>query len=292
MITFINKDLFSTVCEKKEGKDGRPDYFRTIINSSMNVVNKRNPDSNAPRVIEHVLHTSEDMNKDNTQIGVKLVNDRSFIRLNQKASNKYDSPVFFIAIPYNGFVVPVERSRNFQIYKAITVSIDDPIEIGDDTFKHVAYIMLVPNRKVLEDEKTPCEFVMESFSTRNDDDSQKTIKSTCTIEFYLRNDECDYEITTKQEETDPVNIDDYAGKSKFPITIPKKKYNKNHSENEKTSRPRENKQKDNKAKTPVDHLTHRIPSKSLEEMISDADLDSGRPKSKRGKKSKGKKKRR
>lgn len=293
MIDFINKEFFSTICEKKEGKDGKPDFFRTIIKSSMSVIDKRNPDTSAPKVIEHVLHTAEDnLNKENTRIGVKFVNDRGFVRLNQKESNKYDTPVFFIAIPYNGFVVPIQRSKSFQIYKGFNVTVDDPIEFNGDTYKHIAYLMLVPNKKILEDEDTPCEFIMESFSIRKDG-TKKTLKSTCTIEFYLRNDECNYTIITNQEETNPVNVSDYAGKRTFPIVILKKNGNeksRNVAENKdiKEARPRVN-----KAKTPTEHLTHRLPTKSLDDMIRDADMSKAVPKTDRKRnKNKKKKKRR
>lgn len=294
MITFINEELFSTVCEKKEGKDGRPDFFRTIIQSSMNVIDKKNPDSVAPKVIEHVLHTAEDnLNKENTRVGVKFMNGRGFVRLNQKESNKYDTPVFFIAIPYNGFVVPVQRSKSFQIYKGFTVTVNDPINFGGDTYKHVAYLMLVPNRKVLEDEETPCEFVMESFSTRKDNDTQKTIKTTCTVEFYLRNDEHCFMVLTNQEETDPVNVSDYSGKRTFPIVNFKKNGGKKPDANakEEGEAKREEKPKVNKARTPVDHLTHRATTKSLDDMLKDADLNEAKPSRKKNK-NKRKKKRR
>lgn len=294
MITFINEDLFSIVAEKKEGKEGRPDYYRSIVSSSMNVENRRNPDNPAPKVIEHVLHTDEELNKTNTQIGVRMVDKRSIIRLNQKDTNKYDTAVFFIAAPYNGFVIPVERSNKFQIYKGFTTTLVDPVEVGEDTYKHVAYLILVPNRKLLLNDEL-CDFNLESFSNRTVDGEQTTIKTTYTIEFYLRDGVCDYAITSTEEETDPVNASDYKGKKTFPIFIPKKKednQNKGKKPNGKDGKPSGNRPsnrsknglyQNNRSNDSNEHLTHHV-SDSLDDMIRNAELDDGHVKNKRGKK--------
>ena len=293
MITFINKELFSTICEKMEGKDGRPDFFRTIIQSSMNVVNKKKPGSASPKVIEHVLHTAENnLNKENTRVGIKFANDRRFVRLNQKESNKYDTPVFFIAIPYNGFVVPIQKSRNFKIYKGFTVTVDEPVEFNSCTYKHVAYIMLEPNQVILEEENNLCEFIMESFSTRKQGDEQKTFKSTCRIDFYLRDNECDYTINTMQEETGPVNVNDYAGKKTFPTFVFKKNMTSSRSNSTREDEKGKREEKPvNKAKTPVNHLTYHTTTKSLDEMIRDVDMNNDKSNRKKSKNKRRKKRR-
>lgn len=321
MITFINEHLFAKTCEKKDGVDGRPDFYRTIVKTSMDVIDKKDAEKIGPRVVEHVLHTAEDnWNKENTQLNVKTVENRHFIRLNQKAENKYDANVFFIAIPYNGFVVPMERSDNVRIYKAFTVTIKDPIAIGDTTYKHVAYLIVIPNQKVVEEDGVACELEVKSYASLYEDDRQKTLLSTTTIEFYDREGVCDYEITTKTEESEPVNMDDFLGAKTFPIFYPRKRNdskqprkpmpprnNRPKERNErgykggkkpvdkKDDKPVQNRQqkpKLNKTKTPPEHLTQRIGGgKSLEQMIRDAELDSGRPAHKRGKGKKGKKRR-
>ena len=299
MIKFINEDLFSKEVEKMDGREGRPDFYRTIVRTGMNVVDKKNPKKVAPKVVEHVLHTKEDnWNEENTRVGSKFVNDHGFLRVSQKATNKFDTNVFFIAIPYNGFVTPVERSKNFTIYKGFTVTLEDPIGIGDDTYKHIAYLILVPNRIVIEDEKEACEFSITSYSSRTDGEDKKTIKVTTTIEFYNRDGDCDYEVTTKTEESDPVNFEDYAEKKIFPITLPRPKENKpknvgggNRKPYVKNNRPPAKKEyhkpdRRNKPKHSSGGLTQKLPKKSLEQMIRDADLDNGHVKPKRGKKGK------
>lgn len=322
MITFINEHLFTKTCEKKDGVDGRPDFYRTIVDTSMDVIDKKDAEKIGPRVVEHVLHTAEDnWNKENTQINVKSVENRNYIRLNQKAENKYDTNVFFIAIPYNGFIVPLERSNNVRIYKAFTVTIKDPIAIEDSTYKHVAYLIVVPNQKVVEEDGVACELEIKSYASLYEDDRQKTLLSTTTIEFYDREGTCDYEITTKTEETAPVNMDDFLGEKTFPIFYPRPKKKNDAKQPRKPMAPRNNRPKErygrgnpgrtkpfnkkydkpapnqqrekvDKTKTPPEHLTQRLGSgKSLEQMIRDAELDSGRPAYKRGKGKKGKKRR-
>lgn len=288
MITFINEWLFSKTTEKMDGRDGRPDFYRTIISTGMAaVVDKKNPEKVTSRVIEHVLHTKEDnWNVENTRVGVKFKNNRGFLRISQKDTNRFDTNVFFIAIPYNGFIAPVERSKNFTIYKAFTVTVEEPIPAEGESFKHVAYLILVPNRKVIEDEKTACEICITGYSTRTDEEEKKTIKRTTTIEFYNRGGVCDYEITTKDESVLPVNMEDYTKQRIFPVTLPRK--NDNHGNL--GEKPRKQNHQGNKPPQKKDYKKTSEPKrnsepkkKTLDQMIKDAEFDSGHVKHKRGK---------
>lgn len=226
MITFINEEFFSMEVEKRDGKDGAPDYYRTIIKSSEKIINKKNPENNE-KVIEHVLHTAQDnFNEENTRINLKWVNDRPLVRINQKDINKSDTPVFLIAIPYNGFIIPIERSWAYRIYKGFTVTLENPVLFEGNTYKHIAYITLVPNQKRLDPDgiNESCEFSLTSFSTINDPveaENDVTYKKVSTITFSVLDGEIVANVTNDVEKTDPVDMNDYKGKRLFPL--PKQK---------------------------------------------------------------------
>lgn len=302
MITFINDLLFSTITEKKEGKEGRPDYYRTIVNSAMNVLDKKGSRTTAPKVIEHILHTEEDnFNMQNTQIRLSWNENRPFVRLNQKESNTEDMLVYLIAIPYNGFIVPVEKTSMYQVYKGLTVTLEKPIDFEGDRYKHIAYVTLVPNQKILDGnakvdeqtaEKQPCEFVLETYSTHEEGKGKE--QTTVTVckkwKIVFDADPAKTQIFTFEEVTDPVNFDEYRGKYIFALPEkPKDKSEKRENDKKSTSEKRQklgapnNKRNKPPQKNDGSKPTTKkgsngnrafgtpVVSKSLEEMIQEAE---------------------
>ena len=293
MITFINEELFTKIVEKRDGKDGRPDFYRTIIQSSSDVITKRNGKIlTAPKTIEHVLHVEKDnFNVENTDLHVKWVDNRPLIRLNQKPENQTDLSVFLIAIPYNGFMVPVQKSRAYRVYKGIDTTLETPIEFEGKSFKHIAYITLVPNGKLLasiedgsEDGPTTFEFV--SYSTRKENDVQVTTKTTFSLDFSLVNGEIWVEKTVNAEECDPVNREELRRGPLFPLLVnPKKRRNPAKNTNE-SDRPVYNPKLYPKATEYI--IDNTPPDNSLSDMIRDAKLNDTdtRPNRNSGKKKK------
>lgn len=215
MITILNEELFEKVTEHRDGKNGKPDYFRTIISSSIESVDKKDPTVKCKRVVDHVLHTAEDnFNKENTRILVDWTTNRPFVKINQGDRNRYDAPVYMIAIPYNGFIAPIEKSNAYRIYKAFTIrSEKKDIEFQDHMYGRVAYMTVVPNVNLFADDQETEEVEMEIqvFGMEGKD----TVKTTWTIHF--RKDEVTSFVTYQSEIVDPVNSDDYLGKKVFPI---------------------------------------------------------------------------
>lgn len=293
MITFINESLFSLNVEKRDGKNGAPDYYRTIIKSSEKTINKKNPGNAEQKVIEHVLHTSEDnFNEENTRINLKWVDGRPLVRLNQQNINKMDTPVFLIAIPYNGFIVPVERSQMYRIYKGFTVTLENPIVFEGNTYKHIAYITLVPNQKLLDPDgkNESCEFNLTSFSTVVDPvegSNDITYRRVSTICFSVEDGKIAHSLYEDVKAVDPVNMDDYKGKRLFPLPKPKQKKNEPGKMERKNKKPpviNPNKKKvvqpnnPKNIKKPVLNKSDGtfgtpVVSKSLDEMIAESEKD-------------------
>lgn len=252
MITFINESLFSKISEKKEGKDGAPDYYRMIVSSAMPVINRNNPEDPSPKVIEHILHLKEDnFNKENTYIRIKWIEKRRIVLLNQKPTNKIDIPVYLIAIPYNGFIIPIEKSDKYRIYKGVTVTLEDPIEYFDNTYKHIAYITLVP--KFGKEGKSV--LTITGYSIRKDlkfesNKDHQSFKTTWSITFTKTDEGVDYEIDTKTEECEDVEFEPQQGSHIFPIVtpddFPKKKPARKPGVNRKPQRKPQNNQNGNR----------------------------------------------
>lgn len=219
MIKLMNDSLISTITEKKDGKDGRPDFYRMIISSSIATPDKKKDGEKSKRVIEHVLFTQEDnFNKENTRILVDWKTGRPFVKIHQGERNQYDTPVYIIAIPYNGFIIPVEKSPMYRIYKAINVKADRRnIEFEDKKYNQVMYLTVVPNTKMMTDEKSVL-LTVDCYSKDKDD----TIKTTWTITFNSDMDKTFIEQTS--EITDPIDQTQYKGIKTFQIfTGPKPK---------------------------------------------------------------------
>lgn len=219
MITLLNEGLFEQVTEHREGKNGKPDYFRTIISSSIESIDKKDPSVKCKRVVDHVLHTAEDnFNQENTRILVDWSSNRPFVKINQGDRNRYDTPVYMIAIPYNGFIAPIEKSNTFRIYKAFTIKTEKrDIEFDGQTYGRVAYMTVVPNVNLLSQDvkegETPEDVVM-TFQTFNLI-GKDTVKTTWTIQFM--EDETKTFMNVESENVDPVDSKEYIGKKVFPI---------------------------------------------------------------------------
>lgn len=251
MITFINESLFSIESEKRDGKDGAPDYYRMIVSSSMPVLNRRNVEEKSPKVIEHILYTQEDnFNQLNTSIRMSWVNKRKIVLLNQKPTNEIDMPVYIIAVPYNGFITPIEKSDMYDIYKGSTVTLEDPIEYQENTYKHIVYITMVPKMT----EEKPAVFTIEGFSIRKDleGEDQKTFKTVWTFEFKKEEDgSINYEMKSDTSECEPVEFEHSQGAQLFPIVQPMPRPKKTQQKKPVRNNKPNGKPQDNNKRKPV-----------------------------------------
>lgn len=218
MIKIINAELFRIISTKESNESG--EFFKTTFSTSFDVKNAKTGKM-SPRVITTAISTEEDPSEGNVNIHTsvnKLGHRRVSLRTNER--NKHDMNVYLIAIPFNGFIQEIEKSFGYRIYRGLVIHSDRKnIEFDGETYKKVAYMMVVANEGMFDESHKyhadEIDLVVNTFNLETDPNSQEnyTVKTTNTISF--TNDGACFE--RKAETVDPINPDDFKNKMVFPI---------------------------------------------------------------------------
>ena len=257
MIKFINKELFNV--ETVQGENDHGVYYKTMISSQTEVKNPKTGEMNK-KIIASIISPNEDYNT-NISIQTKNVGKSTRISIKSSERNKFDTDVYFVAIPFNGFIEEIAPSFQYRIYRGIILQNEKrSIEFNGESYKKIAYMIVVPNTSVFkEDHKYHVDeisLVVNSYNLESQEDgSKKTIKKSDTIIFTKDN----VEVKVDNTETEPVNADDYKGKKIFPLYKPANKDNKSF-----------NKKPSNKSKEFKKEFNNNSKSKkSLDDMLND-----------------------
>lgn len=235
MIKFINPELFQLSTVLEHGKSG--DFYKTTVSSSVQTTNQKTGEK-MNRIITTILSATEDFDDSETNVAIKTTatkNGTTRVSLNVFDNIKYDTDVYLAAIPFNGFIEEIEQSFDYRIYRGLMVKSDKRnIEFQGETFKKVAYMIIVPNLGLLkEDHKYHQDVLTLKVSSYNletrDDNTQDTVKYTTTLTF----DNDGYNVDFATESVDPVNKEDFNGKVIFPIYVKNTAKQKNETHKKK-----------------------------------------------------------
>ena len=220
MINFINKELFKVTTEKVSNEHG--EYYKTDVTTAMNVLKKQDKKP-GKQIITKIISPSEDYNAENTAINTLPLNSgRNRVSIKSSERNKYDSRIYMLALPFNGFAEPLEDTHLYKIHKGmIARSPKRNIGLNGLSYKKVLYLMLTLNEAVFaEDHKYHTDeivlkFVSYNLESKQDGEAENatTVKTTITVTFTA--DGVDYEMVS--ETVDPVNPDDFKGKRLFRV---------------------------------------------------------------------------
>lgn len=221
MIKFVNKELFQLNTERERGEHG--DYYKTTVSSSIEVTNQKTG-KKMHRIITTILSDMEDYNDSSINVGIRSTttkNGSARVSLNVSGNNKYDTDVYLVAIPFNGFIDEIEKSFQYRIYRGVMVKSEKrDIVFNGEKYKKIAYMIVVPNLSMLKEEHKyhvdTLSLTVSSYNLETVDDNQETVKYTTTVEF---KDRYTVDVTSTTENVDPVSPDDFKGKTIFPIYI-------------------------------------------------------------------------
>lgn len=232
MIKIINEELFNVISTKEENENG--EFFKTAYNTSFDVKNAKTGKM-APRIITTAISPEEDPNNGNVNIHSnvnKFGNLRVSLRTDER--NKHDVNVYLIAIPFNGFIQEIEKSFNYRIYRGLVIHSDKKnIEFNGETYKKVAYMMVVVNEKMFDEDHKyhtdTIDLTVNTFNLETDPDTQEkyTVQTTNTVSFTKNGSYFTRDVKT----VDPIDPEDFKNKMVFPIFKDNRanKSGKNHS---------------------------------------------------------------
>ena len=144
MIKIINPELFKLETTVEKSENGN--YFKTLVSSAIKVSSQKNGEK-INRNITTIFSGEEDYNSNNVGIrtvkveGTKfLINGSVRVSINSSENNTYDTNIYLIAIPFNGFIEEIEKSFQYRIYRGIMVKADKrTIEFNGKTYKKIVY---------------------------------------------------------------------------------------------------------------------------------------------------------
>lgn len=281
MIKIINEELFNVTGGLVSNTNG--DYYKYDVTSSVEVLKGKGKEKTpVHQVITKIISEEEDFNGKNTAISrLNLNSGATRVSIKSSDRNKYDSRIFLIALPFNGLATPLEDSHLYKIHRGvIATSKKRDIEVGNETYKKVLYLMITLNESVfLEDHKYHTDeivipFVSYNLESREENQDAETVKTTITLRFTSDG----YTYGTVSEPSEPVKQEDFKGQL-FKL------YDKN---NKKYSKERQSVKEE---KSYDNMIEEKSPSDSnLDDMIAQYQKDVSRNEKNRNKK--GKKKRR
>ena len=220
MIKIINPELFKLETTVEKSENGN--YFKTLVSSAIKVSSQKNGEK-INRNITTIFSGEEDYNSNNVGIRtVKGQNGSVRVSINSSENNTYDTNIYLIAIPFNGFIEEIEKSFQYRIYRGIMVKADKrTIEFNGKTYKKIVYMIVVPNEKMLDENhkyhEDELQLKISSYNLETKEDgTTDTLKTTDIIKFTAPGE---FSIDSEQQVVDPVNPDDFRGKTIFPFFI-------------------------------------------------------------------------
>jgi hypothetical protein len=297
MIKLINESLFKKTTDARQNDRG--EYFLTSFASAVKTPDPKKKDVEFARTIATIIHSEADnFNQENTRISIgQSKSGFPTMHIGQGANNKYDTDVYLIAVPYSGVMAPIEKSYEYRIYKGLTVRAEKrTIEFEGQKYNKIAFLAVVLNESMFNEDnehhKDQLVLTINSYNLENSGDDKETIKTTTSITFERGKEPV---VNTSSEKVEPIDMNEFKGKRVFPIYQGPKKNDKNENSEGTDSGEKKTYHKDHDA----ENIGSPVVSKSLDEMLADAEKDRSSKFSRKddynrrsGKKGKNKKKRR
>lgn len=226
MIHIVNPELFQVTTTQKENEKGS--YFQTVVASAMKVKRGKNDKCATNQVLTTIISPVEDYNSTKSMVQMVRKDGKSRTTVRANDQNKYDTPVYLIAIPFNGFIGKISDSKLYRIYRGLIIkSLKKDIEWRGNFYKKCAYMVVTPNSAVFaEDHKYHTDEIVFSVETyclntnKEDANDVTTVKTTVTLTIDQNGVK---DISVLDETVDPVNPADFKGKEVFPLFQPDKK---------------------------------------------------------------------
>lgn len=225
MIKFINDQFFEQDIQKMTNTEDGRTYYKNFITSSLEVEDKKTNEMKK-RVVTTVYHNQEDYNQDNCMVRSTATKGGGVrVSISSNVRNRFDTNIYLVAIPFNGFLEKIEDTPQYRIYRGFVVSAKKrSIEWAGDLYKKIAYMIVVPNAGMMKEDARNhvdlIKLVMRSYNieTVEGEKDPITVKTTNTIEFYP-----DGHTNTliETDNVDPVDPENFRGIPFFPIFRPK-----------------------------------------------------------------------
>lgn len=245
MISYVNEHLFEVV-QYGNGtwaRDEKTEEYERYAIKTSDMVTRARGEGNEPEVFQKILAMFNDAGHGNTRIMSNRGGEHNTLRVTVKRSSdtKFDSDIFMIAIPFGGFVVPIEASDDLDIFKGLIVKSDTYIDhVDGERYKKIMYAAVRPFHKAVklydsDSYADSADFVVtfaRSNRTRKDQDTSKLKWKMRTVRVkFMRNGE--YHITEETTEIpfDQFDPEQYKGTNAnniFPIVEPRV-YNKDQN---------------------------------------------------------------
>ena len=223
MIKFINERLFDVATKTSSNEE----FYRTTVKAAIQTKNNTNGEVTQRTV--GVITSAKESLDDNVRIWSTMNEGKQVTKISVSDRNKFDTDVYFIAIPFNGIIKPISKSYDFKIYKGFTVRNEKRnIEFEGKTYKKIAYMIVVPNSAVFDENhkyaKDELTLRVETVNLENCEDGTKdTIQTTTEIIFTKDG----VKVANFEEVTEPIDSKQFINKKVFPIfQIKNEKYDR------------------------------------------------------------------
>ena len=220
MIKLINPELF-TVTEI--APDHEDQYTRFLVQSSFKS-RRKNSDETVPLNLLMIKSIGPDYESLNTTVRkTKGDNGKDYTTLYASPSNKLDRNFYFVAIPFNGFGVPIPVSSDYRIHKgAVAIAPKKNIHRSaqdQNKYKKVLYLLIEDMQNVKDNKGMSISIQFTSYDNRREGDRVTTYRSDVVITIAANTGS----YMESYAKVDPVDPKDYKEQPMFTVYTPEKK---------------------------------------------------------------------
>lgn len=149
MISYVNEHLFDNeILSEDNTWDNGERYAREAIKTS-SMMTRKDKETGEVRPSQKTLAMWNRGDSDsNTRIISTIGGPYNAVRVNIKTSKnvKYDSDIFCIAIPFAGYVLPMDEAEDLDIFKAAIVQSEEYFDhIDGNRYRKAVYAIVRPN---------------------------------------------------------------------------------------------------------------------------------------------------
>lgn len=192
MIKFVNDELFSftPTTERPEGKE--PFFKLRILTSNKIIKTPRDgeaKDANyfEPLIREVMTVTAPDENYNQYVSNLRVQDDergntKVRVQCFRESTNR-NANLFLLAIPFNGRIQPIPRTKDYRIYKGVLVTSARTFWFRGNRFRKILYLVIEPNILLFNDqpEMNIDVTAFGFFRDQQDEGKQKTAKDIHTF---------------------------------------------------------------------------------------------------------------
>ena len=190
MVYYVNDHLIQdeVVNEGSWSRDGVAEpYKKVIINAAAGAV-KRQEDGSFAKITRTICAHNVSLNSDAKTRIVNIIpdgaEDKVRVSIRTSSTNRYDSDVFVVAIPYDGMVLPMEDAPGLNVFRTMILKSDQTsIESEDHKYRRVIYFVVSPHVPTESDGWYPseCDLVVKTARSNVSKNNTETENSTWTV---------------------------------------------------------------------------------------------------------------